>query len=165
MTVKADLGRKKPQQTLKNISFLFPCWASLQTLPFHPDRHSGNGWEGLVSTQQFVFATPSLSYFSLLRCGLSTGSSSSAESLFQTGSSMRHRKHLLQCLENLFHLLLLWPWCQQSFFPPQTFFPPHTAWDFCPFLQTHSPRSHHVACWVQLCSVVGSLKAVGSGCV
>lgn len=160
MTVKAGLGRKKQQQTLKNIPFLFPC--SLQTVPFHPDRNSGNGWEGLVSTQQLVFGTSSLSYFSLLRYGLSTGSSPSADSLLQSGSSMGTGNiwvHLLQCLGNILHLLLLWPWCQQRFLPPTH------CMGFLPFLMDTFPKMppHCLLSPVVFCG--GSLKADGSGCV
>lgn len=142
VSVKADLCRKKQQQTLKNIPFLFPCSASLQTLPFHPDRHRGNGWEGLVSRQQFVFATPSLSYFS--SSGMGSGSSPSAESLLQSGSSMGCRKHLLQSLENILYLLLLWPWCQQSFFLPLTLSSPYTLCGiFTLFTYTFPKMSPH----------------------
>lgn len=130
--------RKKQQQTLKNIPFLFPCSASLQTLPFHPDRHRGNGWEGLVSRQQFVFATPSLSYFSLLRYGLRQQSFSRKSApewvlhgLQETSASEPGEYPLSSPSLTLVSAEL--------FSPPHAFFPLHTVWDFYPFY-VHIPQ-------------------------
>lgn len=51
---------------------------------------------------------------------------------------------------------------------PHIFFPSFSAcvhYFFSPFLNTCSPRCHHLVCLAQLCSAVGLLEPTGSGCL